>query len=202
MPEDIIDQIRVIETIPSNWAGIYGSLNAPTELYKKGRVAENTRLHISQFYDIHKTIIGADDVPYEDARQIRKKKEGCIKPNINDILLRGKLFSSIVLDNAAFKTEDITIEDLKEILVQYIGRGYKGSLIVCSGFYNNNEFDNPERFYFDHFQSKSFFHKEIIPPHVVLEWNEGYGGKKEDLETMIKSFEKIGLRELQFVEEQ
>ena len=66
LPEDNKKVSDIVGVIPADWCWIDGRLTAPKQLYRELRVAKNTRLKISRFYSIKPSIIGSDDVAFED----------------------------------------------------------------------------------------------------------------------------------------
>lgn len=198
LPEDREAVAEIVRAIPSGWRWVDGYLSAPRELYRSGKVAGNTRLVISRFYLIKPTIIGADDVPYEDEKSLRKTEQGLLIPRIADVILRGKLCSSVSFDEAGFKPGEISIDAVKELAGEFIRRGYKGRLHTYSGYQNNNKYDNPETFSFTHARTGggTIVHPRPLPPHISLEWDPRHGGKREHLESIIAELERIRVRQL------
>lgn len=191
-PSERKNVIELVRAIPSNWSWVDGYLYATKELYSSDRVAENTRLLISRFYSINPNIVGTDDVPFEE-QDLRRERKPRSNPKITDIVLRHKLFSSILFDEAAFETPEISIETVKELAEGFIGMGYKGWIHSYSGYRDNNKFANPERYYFNHDYQGS-------PASVSVEWDEGNGGKKENLEGILKIIQSLSLKELKEIE--
>jgi hypothetical protein len=195
LPEDKV--AKIINSIPSNWRWVDGFLIAPKKLYEEGKIAENTRLKISRFYSIKPTIIGYNDAPFEEEAE---RKEGLIAPKLTDILLKGKLFSSIHFDEAGFETAEYNIDTVKELAIGFIQKGYKGWIRGYSGYRNNNKYDNPEKLCISNSHTEESFDNPAMPPHIELEWDKEYGGKRENLSKIINTIEKFGLKELQLQE--
>jgi len=189
--------VEVVKAIPSGWSWIDGYLSAPRELYEQNQIAPNTKLVISRFNSIRPTIRGADDVPYEDSR-VRRETKKDLNPSIIDIAIRRKLFSSVSFDEAAFQDDPMRMSALKKLIEGFIGLGYKGWIGAYSDHQNNNKYDNPETLSFQHFgQGSSFMNPVELPPHICLTWKEKHGGKRENLDEIIRVLEKLELKKFQ-----
>ena len=198
LPEDNIEKIaKCINAIPSNWSWVDGCLTAPKKLYEQGKIAENTRLNISRFYSIKPTIIGYNDAPFGEKAA---RKEGLIAPKLIDIILKGKLYSSIDFYEAAFETSECNMDTVKELAIGFIEKGYNGVILAYSGYNDNNKYDNPERFGISTSHTEESFHSPAMPAHIKLTWDKEHGGKKENLKEIIKTIEKLGLKELKLQE--
>ena len=198
LPEDNIEKItKCINAIPSDWNWVDGFLIAPKKLYEQGKIAENTRLNIGRFYSIKPTIIGYNDAPFgkEEART-----KGLIAPKLTDIILKGKLYSSVHFDEAAFETSEYNMDTVKELAIGFIEKGYKGRIEAYSGYRNNNKYDNPETLGISTSYTEKSFHSLAMPAHIELEWDKEHGGKKENLSKIIKTIEELGLKELKLQE--
>ncbi len=195
MPQDREAVAEIINSIPPNWCWIDGNLSATRELYHSGQVAENTQLFISRFYSIKPTIIGSDNVPYEDGYSMRERKEGVILPKISDIILRKKLFSSVSFDEAAFESRQISIDLVKELAEGFILLGYKGWIDAFSGYKDNSKYANPERFCLTHAPKKCG--TGVLPPNISLFWNSKFGGKRENLDRIVIRLEKLRLKQIE-----
>lgn len=196
LPTDPDTVAYIVRAIPSGWKWIDGGLIAPRKLYEQGQIAENTRLSLSRFYSIHPTIIGAHDVPYEDQHALQRSK--MIVPKIDDVTLRRKFFSSVFFHEAGFETKEVTMDTLKELIEGLLRLGYKGSIHAFSGYRNNHKYDNPERFSFTHASTKggTFINPSPLPPHLSLAWHEEHDGKREHLDDLVHTIERVGLQEL------
>lgn len=195
LPEEKGGLIEIIDSIPSNWSWIDGGLTPTKQLYGIDKIAKNTRLRISRWYSIKPTIIGVDNVPFEEERGLRERKEFVI-PDLFGALCEGKLFSSVHFDEAGFETPEISIGIVKKFVRYFLELGYKGWISAYSGYRNNHKYDNPERFHFSHYhQGTSVFGPEL-PPHISLEWEEEYSGKKENLSQIIKKISSLNLKEI------
>lgn len=186
LPKEKDKLIEIIDSIPSNWSWIDGFLSAPKELYKKDKIAKNTRLYISRWYSINPTILGADDVPFEKEYGLRKKEEFVI-PNLFEVLCERKLFSSVSFNEAGFETS-------QKFIKYFIGLEYRGWISADRGYRDNNKYHNPERFSFSHLPKRVF--GEELPLHISLEWDKEYGGKKENLLQIIKKILSLNLKEI------
>ncbi|MEK6938714.1 MAG: hypothetical protein AABX04_06740 [Nanoarchaeota archaeon] len=197
LPQDCEAVAEIVKSIPSTWCWVNGFLAATREMYESGQIAENTRLFISRFYSIKPTIIGVDDVPYENLNTLRDRKQGFV-PQISDVVLKGKLVSSVGFDEAGFENEIFSMNRVKELAAEFIQRGYKGWISAYSGYENNHANDNPEKFSLTHSSGKKGFETDssILPPHVSLQWDPRYGGKRENLDGMVTRLEELGLRSL------
>lgn len=196
LPEEKEKVAEIVDSIPSKWCWIDGGLTAPRSLYESGRIAKNTRLFLGRFYSIKPTLIGAHDVPYGE--KFMGDKDKTVTPAIRDIVLEGKLVSSVRFDTAGFEThaDGITVETVRELAAGFIRLGYKGCIQAYSGYDDNNRCDNPESFSLTHYTTiRSMFDREE-PPHVRLDWDPKFCGKRENLEGMISVFSKMGLKEL------
>jgi len=195
LPQDREVVAEIAKAIPSDWCWVDGCLSAPRALYESGQVAQNTRLSISRYHSITPTIVGVDDVPYEDEHYLRKRKQGIIS-QINEVVLKAKFFSSVSFDGAAFETRDSSIDTVRELAAEFIKRGYKGWINAYSGHNRNNKYDNPERFSFTHAHTRggTITDPTPLPPHISLQWEPKYGGNRENLDEIIAKLEKLGLR--------
>lgn len=182
LPTDNRKVAVIVDAIPSDWCWIDGFLGAPRLLYEQRRVAHNTGLLISRFYSIKPTIIGVDDVPFEDIYTLRERNQGLIVPQINDIVLRGKLHSSVRFDEAGFQTPQLPLSAVKELAREFILLGYKGWMSAYSAYKNNHKFDNPERVSFTHSHTPggTITNPSPLPPHISLKWDEKFGGIREN----------------------
>lgn len=198
LPQDREAVAEIVRAIPSNWCWIDGQLSATRELYQRGQIAENTRLFISRFYSIKPTIIGSDDVPYEDDGSARIRKEGIILPKISDIILRKKLFSSVSFNESAFESNGVPMDLVKELAEGFIQMGYKGWIDAFSGYENNHKYDNPERFSLTYASERCG--SVLLPPNISLCWNPKFGGKKENLDGIIIQLEKLRLKQIEIPE--
>jgi hypothetical protein len=197
MPQKKEGVIEVVMAIPSSWSWVDGFLMAPKELYEQDQIALNTGLAVSRFYSIRPTIIGRDDVPYEDSL-VRRKTKKDLNPSIIDIAVRRKLFSSVSFDEAAFQDHPLSMSALKKLILGLIGLGYKGWIQAYSDHKNNSKYDNPETLSFQHFgQGSSFINPAELPPHILLTWEEKHGGKRENLDEIIRVLERLELKKIQ-----
>lgn len=197
MPRKKEDVVAVVKAIPSGWSWVDGYLIAPRELYDQGQIALNTRLVISRFGSTRPTIVGKDDVPYEDSLNRRELKKD-INPRIIDIAVKRKLFSGVSFAEAAFQDRPMQMAYLKELIEGFIGLGYKGWISAYSDHKNNSKYDNPETLSMQHFGDKACFLNPVdLPPHICLTWEEKHGGKRGNLDEIISTLEKLGLRKFQ-----
>jgi len=197
LPEKRKDLIEIVSSIPSYWSWIDGRLFATRELYNSGKIATNTRLFISRFYSIKPTIQGVHDTPYED-HPIDVIEGEIFGPKIHDVLFGGKLFSSVVFDEAAFDTPNkITMDMVKKLVEEFLRMGYMGWISAFSGFRNYNKYDNPESFNFQYGEREwPTPTSKFTAPHISLEWNQEHFGKKENLEGILKVIKKLKLKEI------
>jgi len=191
VPEKREDWAEVAESIPSNWCWVNGFLTAPKKLYEEKRIAENTRLVIEEFSK-SPFIKGADDVPYEDINIHRREREHLFFPRVVDVILRGKLCSSISFTHVGYERDRDNIEMVKELSSGLIKEGFMGYMKAYSGYEDNKEFHNPETFSFG-----VAYLGGNTPRYINLEWDERYGGRRENLNEIIERLERLRLKELQ-----
>jgi len=183
LPQEREKVVEIVKCIPSTSTWIDGYLIAPRDLYQRCQIAENTQLLISKppYQPNELTIIGADNVPYEDEHRDREKKE--VYTNINDIVIKQKLFSSIKFQEAAYKTgkclPELTMDAVKELIQHFIIKGYSG-WITATDLY-----DNPDRFAIKHADRT-----------IELMWGiDPHSPKRENLDIIV-NFEKLGINRL------
>src|SRR3989338_3790538 len=93
IPMDVQEiMIKLVETIPPNWAWVDGGLYAPKNLIASGQVEENTGFAVERFHSIHPTIIGNYDR--------NEGKHG--KPDLFAIMVERKLPGFIRFNEAGY----------------------------------------------------------------------------------------------------
>lgn len=163
--------VKLIESIPLDWAWLDGALNAPENLVKSGSAEKATGFYIGRFHSIKPTVIG---VPEE-------------KPDLYAIIVGRKLPGFVLFEEAGFEDKFlITLKLAKNIVIGFIRKGYTGRLHFYKGYRDNNKFDNPARCEIV-FNSKGSY--------ISLEWNSNYGGREEHIEPIVKVCGSLGLKE-------
>ncbi|MBI4451646.1 hypothetical protein HY642_06750 [Candidatus Woesearchaeota archaeon] len=182
LPDEKVKVAEIVSLIPEAWSWIDGKLLATRELYEQDAVAMNTQLFLSRSYLIKPTIRGSLDAPYEEQQSFT---ETFIEPRIIDVLLRGKLFSSIDFDTAGFE-KSLPMHTVREIAREFILKGYKGQIGAYSGHQNNNQYDNPERLHISHYERK-----------ITLQWKREFLGSRKNLDDIIQGFRVLHFKRLQ-----
>ena len=140
LPRDCKKVVEAIDLVPFSWTYVNGYLTAPYSLHESGLVVPNVRLLVSS-KPFRVSNVEANDPPYEsfiDHEQIGKVKiEKPFSARVNEVILYGKLQSSLFFDKVSVSGKEVIIDDLKELAKNFIEKGYKGRLSFHST-------DNPD----------------------------------------------------------
>ena len=200
LPNNPIVVSSVVQAIPSNWCWVDGELRAPDRLKERGRISEDSVLVISRFYGIKPTIKGAEKFDKDSGHYLPVVRAGV---KIKEIILDRKLPYLVSFNEAAFGTRyEITMDDVKTLAKGFIEIGYQGTLEAYRDYHDNSKYDNSARFEINQRGRKEnrFFREPELPPHVKLQWDGKYGGRREHLDSIIESCERIGLARIQLQE--
>lgn len=187
IPDDLELMTKLVEVIPSSWAWVDGILKAPRELIESGKALADTGFAIQRFHSIGPTIRGL----WQEGKEQQADLYG--------IIAERKLPGFVRFDEAGYES-DISLELAKKIAIAYLRMGYRGSLFFYRDCCNNSKYNNPERYSL--FLQK--WHENIgvlgtvridYPPAIVMEWNEKYGGKPENLKPIVSLCRSFNLRE-------
>lgn len=177
--------IKILKFIPTDWNSFFGTLYAPKKLYEENKIAENTRLNIYRTHGEQPIcIIGAKDAPSGE----EQKYEDGIKSNVSELICKNKLFSSVRFNQAGAEAKIISFEEINEIVRYFIGLGYEG-LMLAESRSDPKEHKSLETFGFCHYSHLN------VSPNITLEWNREYGGKKENLNQILRRMDELGVKE-------
>ena len=178
LPASANDLAEVIMSVPEDWHTVNGSLEASKSIYARGGVVESV-LELSKrlYFDSRYTKI-----------EIHLGGQRDSFPSISDILFHEKLPSGVRFDLDG--CDKNLFKETKKLIACFIRTGYKGNIRVFSNLTRDYiECKNisylPETFSFSHGSNE-----------MILTWVDGYGGKKENLDSIIKACKKLGLEEL------
>lgn len=184
--DDVEVMVKLVNAVPDSWGWLDGQLCAPAELNTNGKAERDTGFAIQRFHSIGPTIIGAYN------RESGKR----LKPNLYAIIAEQKLPGFIDFNEAGYEYE-ISLELAKRFAVAFLNKGYRGGLRFYLDCYRNSKYSNPAEcsmalvsWY------GASFGDEIgeQPARVKLEWDERYGGKKEDITPILTVCQSLGLR--------
>jgi hypothetical protein len=180
MPGEKERLIDFLWLIPPDWSWIDASLFATDDKYEARLVEEKCRLN--HYGDKQSpTICFSDDFSFERENLFRKR----VLSEVRGVKkVERELFSSIVLSYVGLyrdKFPEIDIQFAKRLLAGSIYAGYKGEVTALKRIRTEKEY--AKRLKISHFED-----------HIILEWRECFGGKKEDLEWAIKGLERLGIK--------
>ncbi|MEK6556322.1 MAG: hypothetical protein AABZ31_13830 [Bdellovibrionota bacterium] len=178
--------IEIIKTLPKNWDCLDGFLLAPFPLYNQGKIAERTRLVIGVEWNSRATIIGADDVPFEQESVQREPEDDLYEPNILEVLQNKKGFSSIHFDRAGLTPQKFP--EVCTLAISFLEQGYKGELVAYRNYekINDQETICSERFSFSH-----------ITRSLELAYDPEHAGREHNILRIQHKIESYGLHERQ-----
>lgn len=185
---------QLIEAVPSNWSWVDGHLRAPETLINSGEVVRGSGFALQRFNLIHPTIIG------------KRRDDQKISPaDFYGLIAERKLPEFLRFDEAAYETksEGLTMEVVKKIAAAYVRHHhYQGWLCFYSNCCNNHKYDNPatSEIRLAKWSPPPFLRNEYpdqeYPPTIELTWNTEFGGKEENLGSILSICKQFGLREL------
>ena len=120
--------VRLVKAIPDSWSHIVGLLYAPQELYRKGKLALNTRLRFSCDIMSSPLIVGACDFPYG---QSGSGIDDLCDPDLYGFIHEGRLPSSVLCEQAGLSS--LTFSEARKLVVPFLENGYKGRLTFYCG---------------------------------------------------------------------
>lgn len=189
IPDDQEVMVKLVEAVPSTWSWVGGILNAPKTLINSGMALKDTGFTIQRFHDIRPTIVGHYD-HYQGRR---------LKPDLFAIIVEQKFPGFIGFNEAGYDPCVVTLELAKRVAVGFLRKGYRGALGFFKGCYDNNKYKNAA-FCSIEFQSQygtpvSGVEAGYQPARVILEWNENFYGKEEDVKPILEMCRSLNLRE-------
>lgn len=115
LPIDTGALVAIVDSIPSNWSYLNGSLNAPRDLYTPGQVVERTNLILN-----------------EEGRISQISASG---KNLNDLIIKKKSPAIISFNHAQdqMDTSGEPIAYTKQIAAHFIEWGYWGGFMAVKG---------------------------------------------------------------------
>ena len=183
IPDDSEVMVRLVESVPSKWSWIDGSLHASDALVASGVVAGKTGFELSRFHTIHPTIVGSSKM----------------KADLYAIMVEQKLPAFIRFNEAGYGGEPVTMELSKKVIMAFLRKGYRGWLHFSAGCYDNNKDQNPARcdFAFEKWEGAPFQREESgkQPARLKLGWTEEYCGKARDIEPILSLCRTLNLRQ-------
>lgn len=168
----------LIDAIPDNWSDISGTLDAPEKLILSGQAIRDTGYDCDRFNNRKITLCG---------RHLRGTPS--TKPDFQAILVDNKLPGFLTFSETGYDRPEWFVI-AKRLASGFARKGYRGLLDFSSGVYRETAYEHPA-----HCSINSVpWEKHVaigkpwrmMPPAVVLTWNDKYGGKPELIEPMIK----------------
>jgi len=169
---------QILEGIPNNWQQLSGNLRAPQQLAAALAIAMGT-------IRSYKIVDG----------KLMEASSACCKAGIGPgsfmaLMTQGRLPEEIAFIDVS-ERKDKPIAAIKHHVIYYLQRGYVGTIQVASKI--NGTSISAFR------EMCTIFHGIKTGdegPHVLLQWQESYGGNVHRLETIIKACQRIGLQEI------
>lgn len=171
---------ELVRAIPSNWSWVDGRLDPPQALVESGKVARRAGFRISRF-SINQIIIGLWN-------QAERRTD---PPDLEEILISGKLPTFINFDEAGFETSYPNLEFAKRFAAHHLLIGYRGWLDFSAGCYDNTKHENPASCRLNFLRDKP--HQDTVNWQGEAEWDARYGGKPERLEPILAACRRLGL---------
>jgi hypothetical protein len=171
---------ELVRAIPSTWSWVDGRLDPPQTLVDSGKVARRAGFRISRF-SINQIIIGLWN-------QEERRTE---PPDLEEILITGKLPTFINFDEAGFETRNPDLDFAKRLAAHHLLLGYRGWLDFSAGCYYNSKHQNPASLRLNFLRENP--HQDTVNWQGEAEWNERYGGKAERLEPILAACRRLGL---------
>ncbi len=211
LPEDINKVAKIVEAIPSDWYTLNGVLFATRELYEKGQVAKNLSLVVSGSEPRRPYIVGRCDDPQKWWTEVKEISRECeCMPEIADIALRNKLFSSVHFDKIGCEAYSYhpgyicnifpLLSPMKELAAGLIRVGYDGYLSASNAYHTNYGYVMPDEFCLKYFHDVDYAGRleglqyYSRQSRITLEWYNACGGRKEDFDEIVNVFDSLGLK--------
>ncbi len=186
LPRHTHHLIEILKSIPPTWDCLDGFLLAPFPLYNRGEIAQRTRLVIGADSNRRASIVGADDVPFEESKNPREPEDDLYEPDVLAVLLNKKGYSSIHFDHAGFFQP--TLSGARDLAVSFIEMGYKGELTAYRNYegISESEIIYSERFSFSHMTRT-----------LDLAFDTAHLGREHNILRIQRAIELCGLHERQ-----
>lgn len=171
----------LVQAVPSDWCWVDGMLQAPPATNPEHPCFDDYSLSgfaIQRFHLIRPTVFAPD---------------GKTELDLVGLLCDRKLPAFVAFEEAGFG-ETIKFPVAREIAARYAKSGYRGWLWFYASNHRDRKHDSRARCWIDFplggDEESRRFHE---PAGVRLEWDERYGGKREDIEPIHEACLKLGL---------
>ena len=171
---------KVLNFVPQEWSCADAHLFATRDHYENAKISG---VRIGYYWDKESPIFSeTDDLPFEDEDPNRKRRLFSFEESKT---FEGEL-SSIYLNRLGINKPVMDVAFAKKLLDGFLEKGYKGvvdAVKLSEGY--NDEKVYAERIKLSHFSEL-----------VLIDWNELFGGRKENLSAIINGLRELGLREV------
>ncbi len=162
------ERVKVIDSVPKNWAWVDGIIRFPKDQMNFRQIAFDTGYAISHLNSSRPSIVGSA-VQGSNLRN---------KPDLQAIIVERKLPSFIMFDMAGYDNNQ-EFAAVCEIACAYVRRGYVGWLKFAKSEHLGNRNINPATCEF-RFAGSGEGRSEVI-----MKWNESCGGRPKDLKDIL-----------------
>jgi len=172
---------EIVRAIPDDWSWVDGRLDPPTSLIESGKVARAAGYCLSR-YSTQRLIIG----PWN------QKERRNDPPDLEEILIAGKLPTFISFDETGFQTKNPSLAFAKRLAAHFLLVGYRGWLDFSAGCYDEYKHENPAAC------SLTFERRDGSGPLRVnwrgeAKWERRYGGRPELIEPIHEACKRLRL---------
>lgn len=183
----------LVTAIPENWRFINGSLWAPDEIIASGKAAGHSGYLITRRKSEPQLLARTNEG--------ERKLSSCELNRLaaRELVIEQKQPRFVDFHEAGFYPSDWPLSFCKELALAYLERGYRMGFSVVSS-HKRDDYDSwreeywlePDQWYV----WQTGLEDNILPPAVILEWQEKYGGTWGQLEPIATVCRSLGLEEL------
>lgn len=176
---------RLIQAVPLDWLWVDGVLVAPEMFITSGQAEKDTGYTLQRFHSIQPTIIGN----FDSEKGLRNR------PNLYAIMVEAKRPGFVIFDEVGLDS-DISLGAARKIAIGLLVKGYRGSLRFYKNCHNDCKHENPA-YCGMVFEPWCGYYEEAgpQPARVRVEWTGRYGGKEEDIDSIVKVCRALCMKE-------